>query len=193
MNNKTILLASSITLITAISGNANAKSWKDVLNTVKEQASGQSLNSAANPQVTNVTQELKSGSLTDLLMKRVGVTQAQAEGGAGALFQVAKGKMQTDSFSQLEQSVPGIQSMLGAAPPTASQASTLGGFAGGLSSLTGNSGGTTGNLLAVASAFQQQGMSPAMIQQFVPVIIEYVKSNSNGALASTLSSALLGQ
>lgn len=190
MNNKTILLAGSITLVTAISGNANAKSWKDVLNTVKEQASAQSLNSAANP---HAPQELKSGSLTDLLMKRVGVTQAQAEGGAGALFQVAKGKMQTDSFSQLEQSVPGIQSMLGAAP-TAIQTSTLGGFAGELSSLTGSSGGTTtGNLLAVASAFQQQGMSPAMIQQFVPVIIEYVKSNSNGALASTLSSALLGQ
>jgi len=192
MNNKTILLAGSITLITAISGNANAKSWKDVLNTVKEQASTQSLNSAVTPQVTNATQELKSGSLTDLLIKRVGVTQAQAEGGAGALFQAAKGKMQADSFSQLEQSVPGIQSMLGAAP-TASQTSTLGGFAGELSSLTGSSGGTTNNLLAVASAFQQQGMSPVMIQQFVPVIIEYVKSNSNGALASTLSSALLGQ
>lgn len=189
MNNKTILLAGSITLITAISGNANAKSWKDVLNTVKEQASAQSLNSAASP---HATQELKSGSLTDLLIKRVGVTQAQAEGGAGALFQAAKGKMQADSFSQLEQSVPGIQSMLGAAP-TASQTSTLGGFAGGLSSLAGSSGGTTGNLLAVASAFQQQGMSPAMIQQFVPVIIEYVKNNSNGALASTLSSALLEQ
>lgn len=192
MINKTLLLASSIALITAISGNANAKSWKDVLNAVKEQTNGQSLNSAVNPQVTNATQELKSGSLTDLLIKRVGVTQAQAEGGAGALFQAAKVKMQASSFSQLEQSVPGIQSILEAAP-TASQTSALGGLAGELSSLTGSSGGTTGNLLAVASAFQQQGMSPAMIQQFVPVIIEYVKSNSNGALASTLSSALLGQ
>lgn len=196
MNNKTILLVGSIALITAISCNANAKDWKDMLNAVKEQANGQSLKSAvqlqANPQVKNAAEELKSGSLTDLLMKRVGVTRTQAEGGAGALFQVAKGKMQADSFSQLEQSIPGIPSMLGAAS-TATQASSLGGLAGGLSSLTGNSGGTTGNLLAVASAFQQQGMSPAMIQQFVPIMIEYVKSNSNDALANTLSSALLGQ
>jgi len=114
MNNKPILLAGSIALITVISCNANAKDWKDMLNAVKEQANGQSLNSAAqlqaNPQVKNAAEELKSGSLTDLLMQRVGVTQTQAEGGAGALFQVAKGKMQADSFSQLEQSVPGIQS-----------------------------------------------------------------------------------
>lgn len=196
MNNKTILLACSIALITTISCNANAKDWKDMLNAVKEQANEQSLKSAvqlqANPQVKNSAEELKSGSLTDLLMKRVGVTRTQAEGGAGALFQVAKGKMQADSFSQLEQSIPGIPSMLGAAS-TATQASSLGGLAGGLSSLTGNSGRTTGNLLAVASAFQQQGMSPAMIQQFVPIIIEYVKSNSNDVLANTLNSALLGQ
>ncbi|MDD2800751.1 MAG: DUF2780 domain-containing protein [Methylobacter sp.] len=196
MNNKPILLAGSIALITTISCNANAKDWKDILNAVKEQANEQSLKSAvqlqANPQVKNAAEELKPGSLTDLLMQRVGVTQTQAEGGAGALFQVAKGKMQADSFSQLEQSIPGIPSMLGAAS-TATQTSSLGGLAGGLSSLTGNSGGTTGNLLAVASAFQQQGMSPAMIQQFVPIMIEYVKSNSNDALANTLSSALLGQ
>jgi hypothetical protein len=196
MNKKTLLLAASMAFITTLPGIANAENWKDALNAVKEKTKGQSLNSITqklqtNPQVGNVAQTIKSGGLTELLMTRVGVTQAQAEGGAGALFQVAKSKMKPDSFAQLEQNVPGMQTLLGAAPAI-NQASGLGGLAGGLSSLAGNSGGgTTGNLLAAAAAFQLQGMSPAMIQQFVPVVIEYVKSKSGGDLANTLSSALI--
>lgn len=192
-----MLLATSMTFLAVLSNNANAEGWKDMLNTVREQAQGQSLNAITQkshtaPQVANPTQEMTSGSLTDLLMQRVGVTQSQAEGGAGALFQVAKSKMQAESFTQLEQSVPGMQSMLGAVPAV-NQAQGLGGLTAGLSSLSGVSSGNTGSLLAVASAFQQQGMSPAMIQQFVPVVIEYVKNKSGGVLANTLSSALIGQ
>lgn len=195
MNNKIMLLAISMAITAAQIDSASAEGWKDALNAVKQQAQGQSLSSTAQPlqtapQVVNSAQEIKSGSLTltDMLMKQVGVTQAQAEGGAGALFQVAKTKMQPDSFTQLAQSVPGMESMMGAAPDV-SQSSGIGG----LSSLAGLAGGNTSSLLAVASSFQQQGMSPAMIQQFVPVVIDYVKSNSGGALANTLSSALLGQ
>ncbi|MGZ5575318.1 MAG: DUF2780 domain-containing protein, partial [Methylobacter sp.] len=57
----------------------------------------------------------------------------------------------------------------------------------------GASGGTAGNLVAVVSAFQQQGMSPAMVQQFVPVVIDYVRAHGNEALLNTLSAALVGR
>jgi hypothetical protein len=131
---------------------------------------------------------VQSGSLTELLMQRTGVTGAQAQGGAGALFQMAKAKLSPDSFGQLEQSVPGMQGMLGAAPALSQQSGLLGG----LSSLAGGSSGSAGTLLSVASSFQQQGMSPAMVQQFIPVVIDYVKAHGNDALVNTLSNALIG-
>lgn len=191
MNKKTLLMAASMAFVATLPGIANAENWKDALNAVKEKTKGQSLNSItqklqANPQVGTAIQAIKSGSLTELLMTRVGVTQAQAEGGAGAIFQAAKSKMKPDAFAQLEQSVPGMQTLLGAAPAL-NQTSGLGSLA----SLAGNAGGNTGTLLAVASVMQQQGLSPSMIQQFVPVVIEYVKSKSGGVLANTLSSALI--
>jgi len=83
-----------------------------------------------------------------------------------------------------------MQGMLGAAAPALSQ---QGGLAGQLSSIAGASGGTAGNLISVVSAFQQQGMSPAMIQQFIPVVIDYVKARGNDALVNTLSTALIGR
>ena len=135
-------------------------------------------------QIVGAAQAMQSVSLTDLLMQRVGVTQAQAQGGAGALFQVAKSQMQASAFSQLSQAVPGMNALLGAAPALG------GGMGSGLSSMMGGSGGS---MLGLASAFQQQGMSPSMIQQFIPVVLEYVKGTGGNGLASTLGSALIGQ
>ncbi|WP_394753228.1 DUF2780 domain-containing protein [Crenothrix sp.] len=133
-------------------------------------------------------QAMPSGSLTDLLMQQTGVSQTQAQGGAGALFQIAKSQMQASAFSKLSQAVPGMGTLLGAAP-VLQQHSALGGLAG----LAGMGGGSGGNMLALASAFQQQGMSPSMVQQFIPVVIQYVTNKGGSGLAGSLGSALLGQ
>lgn len=194
MQQKTILtLCASLAISVALVNNADAANWKDMLNAVNSNVNGQANNTGQavqqGQQAVNETQGVQAGSLTELLMQRTGVTGTQAQGGAGALFQIAKTKMKADSFAQLEQSVPGMQGMLGAAP-TPSQP---GGLAGRLSSIAGSSGGTAGNLISVVSAFQQQGMSPAMVQQFIPVVIDYVKVHGNDALVNTLSAALIGR
>jgi hypothetical protein len=194
MQQKTILtLCASLAISVALINTADAANWKDILNAVNNDVNGQANNTGQTlqqgQQAVNATQALQSGSLTELLMQRTGATQAQAQGGAGALFQIAKNKMQAGSFAQLEQAVPGIQGMLGAVPAPSQQ----GGLAGSLSSIAGASGGTAGNLVSVVSAFQQQGMSPAMVQQFIPVVIDYVKAHGNDALVNTLSAALIGR
>jgi hypothetical protein len=190
MQQKTILtLCASLAFSMVLVNNAEAIKLSDVLNAVNNNGqvnnAGQTVRQ--DQQAAAATQTIPAGSLTELLVQRTGVTGAQAQGGAGALFQIAKTKMKADSFAQLEQAVPGMQGMLGAAP------SQPGGLAGGLSSLAGSSGGTAGTLLAAASAFQQQGMSPAMVQQFIPVVIDYVKAHGNDALVNTLSTALIGR
>lgn len=142
-------------------------------------------------QAINTAQALQTVSLTDLLVQQLGVTQMQAQTGAGALFQVAKNRMQAAAFSQLEQAVPGVQSMIQAAQQV-QQSSPLGGM-GGVSSVPGLSGSTAGNLLSAASLFQQQGMSANMVQRFIPVMVDYVSTKGGNVLANSLNAALLGQ
>ncbi len=193
MQQKIILtLCASLAVSMALVDTASAFKLKDVLNEANNRINGQANNAGQalqqSQQPVNAAQAVQSGSLTALLMQRTGVTQAQAQGGAGALFQIAKSKMQAGSFAQLEQSVPDMQGMLGTVPALSQQS----GLVGQLSSLAGASGGTAGSLIAAASAFQQQGMSPAMIQKFIPVLVDYVKAHGNDALVNTLSAALIG-
>jgi hypothetical protein len=188
-----VTLCTSLAMSMVLVKSANAANWKDVLSAVNSNVNGPANN--ANPslqgqQAVNAAKAVQPGSLAELLMQRTGVTAAQAQGGAGALFQVAKTKMQPDAFAQLEQAVPGMNEMLGAVP---AQTQPSGGLAGRLSSIAGASSGTAGNLVAVVSAFQQQGMSPAMVQQFVPVVVDYVKAHGNEALLNSLSAALVGR
>lgn len=130
---------------------------------------------AQGQQILGAAQALQSNGLIGLLSQRLGVTSVQAQSGAGALFQVAKNQMQANAFSQLSQAIPGMNGMLGAAP------AIQGGYGGGL-----------GSMVSLASAFQQSGMSANMIQQFIPVILEYVKGSGGTGLASSLGSAFLG-
>lgn len=142
-------------------------------------------------QAVNTAQALQTVSLTDLLVQQLGVTQTQAQTGAGALFQLAKTRMQSEAFAQLEQAVPGVPSMIQAAQQV-QQNSALGGF-GGMSSVPGLSGSTAGNLLSAASLFQQQGMSANMVQRFIPVMVDYVTTKGGTVLSNSLNAALLGQ
>jgi hypothetical protein len=191
-----VTLCTSLAMSAALINSADAANWKEVLGAVNSSVNGpannanQSLQAQQAASAASAAKAVQPGSLAELLMQRTGVTAAQAQGGAGALFQVAKSKMQPDAFAQLEQTVPGMNEMLSAVP---AQTQPSGGLAGRLSSIAGASGGTAGNLVAVVSAFQQQGMSPAMVQQFVPVVVDYVKAHGNEALLNSLSAALVGR
>lgn len=135
--------------------------------------------------------------LVGALTSQLGVNQQQAEGGAGALFGLAKQRMAPDQFGQVEQSVPGIGSLISAAPALGGGQSSgggLGGMAGGaLGSLGG--GGATGGLGALAplaGSFSQLGLSPDMAGKFLPVILQYLNGNGAGSAAGLLKGALGG-
>ena len=70
--------------------------------------------------------------LIEQLTKNLGVTEAQAKGGAGLLFKHAKGKLGGADFSKVSAAVPGVDDLISAAPATGGGAS---GILGRLSSL----------------------------------------------------------
>lgn len=176
-------------LITA--GLVHAENWGDVLKSVSKESSHVLENTA---DTANAAQKLlengktvKSGELTNLLVQRLGVTPQQAMGGAGALLQVAKTRMNPEAFANLSQQVPDVQKLLSAVPALQPQ-SGLGGLAGKLAGLSGDS--TISTALTAVSIFQQLGMKPEQMQKFVPVVVDYVRGDTNAAMADGLNAAL---
>ena len=127
-------------------------------------------------------------SLTDSLTNSLGVTPEQAEGGAGSLFQFAKQKLGTDDFQAVSDAVPGMDNLLGAAPKSESTSA----LAGGLASIGGGSLGNAAGAASLMENFQQLGLSSDMVGKFVPVVVDYVKSQGGETVANLLASALTG-
>lgn len=117
------------------------------------------------------------GSLVD----KLGVSEEQATGGAGAIFKEGKNNMSSDDYSQLLNAVPGIDSLISAAP----QAGGLGGKA---SSLL---GGSAGSMAGLADSFSKLGLSPEMVNQFVPIVMDFVQSEGGQQTMTLLKNALM--
>ena len=119
------------------------------------------------------------GQLVDLL----GVTPSQAEGGAGAIFKQAKNNMSAGDYSQLSSALPGIDSLIKAAPES-------GGLAGEVSSMLGSSSTSAQGLSALTGSFSKLGLAPDMVDKYVNVILEYAQSEGGQQAMALLKNAL---
>src|SRR5579864_843225 len=122
-----------------------------------------------------------SPDLVGRLTNELSITPAQASGGSGALFGLAKTRLTAAEFGKVAAAVPGMDGLLKAAPAS----SGFGGFSG-LSDSFGNLSG----LASVAGSFQKLGLSPDMISKFVPVLVNYVQSRGGASTSALLTKAL---
>ena len=139
--------------------------------------------------------------LLPFLTSELNVTETQAEGGMGSLLQVAQGALSSGEFSQLSKGIPGMESLLAAAPALGSK--SAGGNA--LSGMLANAGGMAaglGSMSKLTEQFEALGLSPDMIMQFATIAIDYFSNtssaasegtNNTGALLQKGLSAILGQ
>jgi hypothetical protein len=118
--------------------------------------------------------------LIDQLTKNLGVSQDQAKGGAGLIFKQAKEKLSGEDYSKVASAVPGVDSLIGAAP------SGGGGMLGGVTKMFGGGGGLAG----LAGGFSKLGLDAGMIGKFVPVILSFVQSKGGDGVKAILEKAL---
>ena len=118
------------------------------------------------PVTTQSMGEAATITLVGILMQQMGITQPQAQAGAGMLMQYAQTKMSPNAFSQL-QSLPGM-------PAPAGNTSI-------------------NNVLELNAAFQQQGLSPVLIPQMIPAMLQYVGNTGGQGAANSLNAALIGR
>ena len=122
-----------------------------------------------------------SPALVSALSKEMGATPEQSAGAAGALFGVAKSRLKADEFSQIANAVPGMDSLLKAAP---AEAGGVGGIAG-LSKVGGAS-----SLVTVTTAFSKLGLKPEMVSKAIPVLTSFVTKSGGADIGNLLAGAL---
>jgi hypothetical protein len=123
--------------------------------------------------------------LIGALTKEMGATVPQASGAAGALLGLAKTKLTPGDFTKVSGAIPGIDTLLAAAPAVAGTS----GAAGALAKATGGAS-ALGGLAAVAPAFDKLGLKPEMAMKAVPILTSYVTKTGGKDVAALLASAL---
>ncbi len=114
--------------------------------------------------------------LINSLTKDLEITDEQAKGGAGALFNYAKESLSEEEFDQVASAVPDMDSYLDAIP-------ALGGTS------TGMLGKATQSLVgmpAVTAAFDKLGLSQDMVGMFTPILVDYVDKKGGEAVSGLL-------
>jgi len=125
--------------------------------------------------------------LVGALAKELQVTPQQAEGAAGALFDVAKKKLPSSDWTKVSEAVPGIDGLLKAAPEVAAAS---GGSQGGIGGAVGGAVGTAGAMSSAAAAFSKLGLKPELVSKAVPILTKYVAKTGGADVASLLAGAL---
>src|SRR3954469_8245745 len=139
---------------------------------------------AGAPQGAAASAAAASPALVGALSKEIGSTPEQAAGAAGALFGVAKSRLKPAEFSQVASAVPGMSSLLNAAPAAGTTGTS--GAMGALSKVTKSAGG----LASATSAFNQLGLKPELVTKAIPVLTTFVTKSGGANVGNLLAGAL---
>jgi hypothetical protein len=124
--------------------------------------------------------------LISSLVSQLGVTQDQAQGGAGAIFKAAQDRLGHGQFEHLLGGVPGVKDLLVHAPTTRS-----GGMLGGLASMAAKvGGGDMAQAMQLLNTFNSLGLNKEMAMKFVPVVLQFLESKGGKELVTQLRTAL---
>ena len=108
--------------------------------------------------------------LIDLLVKELKVDAKQASGGAAILFKAARDKLGVAEFSRLLGNAKGVDLLIAQAPDSGGIGKLFGGFASALG------GGNAAILANILSGFTKLGLNQQHAQNFVPVILNYLRA-----------------
>src|SRR5262245_5696762 len=122
-------------------------------------------------------------SLVQTLAKQLNVSEDQAAGGAGAIFQYAKGALSGDDYGKVEKAVPEASELIKKAPATDSTTSAVGGA-------LGKTGSQAAGLASLTSSFDKLGMSSDMVGKFTPIVVNYAEQKGGPAVGTILRGVL---
>jgi hypothetical protein len=121
-------------------------------------------------------------------MNTLNVSEDQAKGGAGAVFSAAETNMSPQEFSTVSKALPGIESLMAAAP----MIGKMGGSSlGGASSMLGGLSGSAGAMTGLVQVFSQLGLGSGMVAKFTDIILQFAGSEGGQEVMNLLKNALM--
>ncbi len=123
--------------------------------------------------------------LLNMLTSQLGISEEQAGGGAGLIFNLAKEKLGGD-FSQITDAIPNVSGLMDKAPDAGG-----GGLMGAIGGIASSFGaGDIGNLASLAGGFSKLDLDAGMVTKFVPIVLEFVKGQAGDGVMGLLSKVL---
>jgi len=128
---------------------------------------------------------LADNALVGNVMSQLGLNEQQAAGGLGSLLGLGQSNLGDSDFSALSKSIPGIDSILAAAP-------ALGGDSGmsGLLSKAGDLGSSFQGAAMVYDSFEKLGISKEYIAPMVDIAKQYLQQQSGDGSVDLLMKGL---
>jgi hypothetical protein len=121
--------------------------------------------------------------LVQTLSKQLNVNEDQAAGGAGAIFQYAKGALSGDDYGKVVKAVPEAAELEKKAPATDSATSAVGG-------MLGKTGSNAAGLANLTSSFEKLGLSSDMVGKFTPIVVNYVEQKGGSEVGGLMRNVL---
>jgi hypothetical protein len=118
----------------------------------------------------------QTSDLVKQLMEKADVSETQAMGGAGALFEMAKEELSADDFGKISDVVPNMGGLLDAVPSLGSNKTSMLGSA--AKQLTG--------MPKVQAVFDKLGISQDKVALFTPVIVNFIEDKGGKVLGGMI-------
>ena len=122
--------------------------------------------------------------LVSNLVAKLGVNEAQASGGAALVLKAARDKLGAAEFDRTIGALPGMPALLNAAPRAGGVGKLFGGLAGAVG------GNRAAMIAAVIGGFNKLGMSPRHAEDFVPVLVDYLRRHLDAPTAQRIEQRL---
>ncbi|XQW85063.1 DUF2780 domain-containing protein [Thalassotalea piscium] len=126
--------------------------------------------------------------LVDMLTSSLNVNTGQASGGMGAILNYVKNNVSNDQFSQLAQSVPGIDGLVSQMPDISKLSSGEG--LGGLIDKASEYSDSLKSINDVKKQFEALGLEPEMISSFISSAQAYLDTEQGQQAKQILMSGL---
>jgi hypothetical protein len=128
--------------------------------------------------VEKTVAQTASPELVGQVVSELGITPGQAEGAAGALFGVAKGRLAPADFAKVAAAVPNMDGLLAAVPAAAGGSP--------LDALAAKAGGMT----AAAGTLSKLGLKADTVMKLAPTLVKAVEAKGGAEVGALLAGAL---
>jgi len=140
--------------------------------------------------VEKTLEQTASPELVGRLVNELGLKPGQAEGAAGTLFGVAKGRLSPADFGKVAGAVPNMDGLLKAAPSAQAATGDAKISATELLAKAGGAAGGLGTMAAATETLSKLGIKPETIAKLAPTLIKAVESKGGAEVGSLLAGAL---